>query len=225
MESSRAPRNDAQRRKLFYLTKRGRMMETTAKKSLSENLVFTSNWISARTKNWEEALSHLKGKPNIKGLEIGVYEGRSLAWWYENILTGENNSMFAVEPWREKFEPNLKRFRDHGYDQSKLDVAFTTGQKALMSYATNEQYPFDFAYIDGGKDADTVLQNSILTWLQLKPGGIIIWDDYEWKWTEGSIIPEEIPLLPKVGIDAFLSAHEGKYEELHRDWQIIIKKK
>jgi hypothetical protein len=74
------------------------------------------------------------------------------------------------------------------------------------------------AYIDGSHMAADVYADAVLAWSLVEPGGILIFDDYEW----GEMDTERE--RPKLGIDAFLKAIEGKYRELHRGWQIAIAK-
>lgn len=197
-------------------------MSAIAEADPREKLVFTQDWVSNHCGKWKEHLSDLIGKPKVSGLEVGVYEGRSSLWWLDNILTGEGSHLVAIEPWRDKFEPNCGVFREI-FGPDRFNLYWGKGQEILMKFGP-DLGPFDFAYLDGGKDADTVLQNSVLAWLTLKPGGVLIWDDYRWEWRPDVVSPKcEHP--PKIGIDAFLAAHVDKYEELHRGWQVIIRKK
>jgi hypothetical protein len=59
---------------------------------------------------------------------------------------------------------------------------------------------------------------AVLTWPMVRPDGIVIFDDYEWK-----MLPDEID-RPKLGIDGFLAVHAGQYRALHRGYQLIIEK-
>ena len=38
--------------------------------------------------------------------------------------------------------------------------------------------PFDFIYVDGGHDAGTALADGLLSFRLLRPGGLIVFDDY-----------------------------------------------
>jgi predicted O-methyltransferase YrrM len=77
---------------------------------------------------------------------------------------------------------------------------------------------FDLVYIDGDHRRETVMLDAMLTWPMLRPGGILIWDDYIYK--------PDAPLWerPTGAIDGFLVAHAGEYEELHRRKQIVVRK-
>lgn len=192
------------------------------KTSLANHLTFTSDWVGNHPDTWRKHLSRFTGKPGVRGLEIGVYEGRSAVWWIENILTGPGAKLTTIEKCRERFAGNLQTIRAFGIGPDRLYNIWGVAQDVL-SRAHHRFDPLDFAYIDGGKEADNVLQNSVLVWLLLKPGGILIWDDYQWEWKDGSVA-EQPSHPPALGIDSFLSAHQGRYTELHRGWQIIIRK-
>jgi len=78
---------------------------------------------------------------------------------------------------------------------------------------------FDLAYIDGSHRAADVYSDAILTWPMIEPGGIVIFDDYEWD-TLG-----EAREQPKPGIDAFLASLGANYRELRRGYQLAIAKR
>ena len=67
---------------------------------------------------------------------------------------------------------------------------------------------FDFAYIDGGHGAGTVLADAVLVFRLLKQGGILAFDDYGGTSTE-----------TQSGIDAFLNSHK---ENLQVIWSSYI---
>lgn len=77
---------------------------------------------------------------------------------------------------------------------------------------------FDLAYIDGSHLAADVYRDATLTWPMMQPGGILIFDDYEWD------MAGEERERPKLGIDAFLATLGGQYQELYRGYQIAIAK-
>lgn len=188
-----------------------------------EDMQFTSDWVTSKDSLWRGLLGHLAGKP-ARGLEIGVFEGRSSQWWLLNILDHPGSSLVAIDPWVAKSEENVARLKADPVHGPKFTFVGRPGQKAMADLLSQGQAgSFDFAYVDGGKEAHLVLEQSVLAWMLLKPGGVMIWDDYRWEWTEGCVSPKpESP--PKIGIDAFLSAYAGFHEELHRDWQIAAKK-
>ena len=63
-----------------------------------------------------------------------------------------------------------------------------------------------------------VLDDAVLAFKLLKQGGIMIFDDYEWN------VHQDILMMPKLAIDAFLAIYQRQYELLHKGYQVIIKK-
>jgi predicted O-methyltransferase YrrM len=77
---------------------------------------------------------------------------------------------------------------------------------------------FDLVYVDGSHRRDDVLVDSLLCWPLLKPDGIAIWDDYG---KQEGVPPAE---RAKEAIELFLSWHADTLVELHRGWQVIVRK-
>jgi len=59
---------------------------------------------------------------------------------------------------------------------------------------------FDFIYIDGSHYSKDVLEDAILAWRLIKPGGNIIFDDFNWQ-LEGTELKDL--KNPRLGIKAF----------------------
>jgi len=61
---------------------------------------FTRNWFRRRNQaTFEEyVLPMWAGKP-ITYLEIGVYEGQSLTWMMQNVLTHPDSRAVGIDPW------------------------------------------------------------------------------------------------------------------------------
>jgi predicted O-methyltransferase YrrM len=76
------------------------------------------------------------------------------------------------------------------------------------------KYVFDFIYVDGSHAPDDTLADACMAFGLLKQGGVMLFDDY--------LYPHE---PTKVGIDAFLSGFEGKYEVLFSNYQLAVQKK
>ena len=62
---------------------------------------------------------------------------------------------------------------------------------------------FDIAYIDGSHTAADVYADAMLTWPLMAPGGLVMFDDYEW-----DEMPEPLD-NPKPGVDALPANHRG----------------
>ena len=63
-----------------------------------------------------------------------------------------------------------------------------------------------------------MLQDAVYSWRLLRPGGLIIHDDYMWR----QRLPAE--LRPRQAIDAVVSANRNSVEVVHRGDQIVLRK-
>jgi Methyltransferase domain len=169
---------------------------------------------------WENTFANLKGKHNINYLEIGVFEGESLLWMLENILTDPSSKASAVDifdsAYYKTFLENLKT----GGFAKKVKVIKGYSQLKLRELPLNS---FDVIYIDGSHVAVDVLIDAVLSWDLLKAGGIMIFDDYEWQEWLGDAVPSMSK--PKIAIDAFIAVLQPRIEVLYKGWQVVIRKK
>lgn len=178
---------------------------------------FTSDWVSNKAEQWKELLSHLSGKPGLRFVEIGSYEGRSACWFAENVLTHATSMLVCIDPWtdrpeREKrFDQNTKRFG------KKIVKRKALSRNELPKLADGS---LDCAYIDGCHEGGAALLDGILALHKLKAGGIMIFDDYAHPgpWLD------KIHHLPKEGIDAFLSLYDHRLKVLSKGWQVAVRK-
>lgn len=187
-----------------------------------EDMRFETDWVTDKEELWHRLLGHLGGRP-ARGIEVGVYEGRSSQWWLLHILDHPDSRLVAVDPWAAKSADNRARLALDPRHGHRYEFHAAPGQRALAAMLGSGVAPFDFAYIDGGKEAARVLEQSVLAWQLLAPGGICLWDDYAWIWKEGcgSRRPEA---PPAPAIDALLGVYGAEAEVLHRGWQVAARK-
>ena len=188
---------------------------------------FTTDWSSGNFTMWRRVLSPLRGQP-LRILEIGSWEGRSAVFFLNFFSrstitcidtfggTAEENSVYqhlaAHIPGIEgRFDRNLSAF---GSRVEKIKARSGEALERLRAQARR----FDLAYIDGGHRRDDVMADSLGVWSLLAPGGIVIWDDYEW----GRGLPAEE--RPAPAIDEFLSARQGAWRLLAKTYQIAVER-
>lgn len=186
----------------------------------------STDWTSRFFASWAALLENRRHEP-LQVLEIGSWEGRSAIFflrYLENcrltcIDTFQGSPEHAErEKWREalplieeRFDANVAEFSD------RVEKLKATSAEALARLA-QDQRRFDVALIDGSHHRDDVLADAEGVWPLVRPGGIVIFDDYEWNF------PIEPQAHPKLGVDAFLSARPGVFEELERGYQVIVRK-
>ncbi len=183
---------------------------------MMDQYAFTTDWFGGHIPVWQSYLSHLAGVPSIRFLEIGCFEGRATIWLLGNILTHETARIDCIDPFillgaENNFDHNVKvALAEH-----KVRKIRGCSQEIARGLPLNH---YDAIYIDGSHIASDVLEDAILAFRLLKPGGIMIFDDYEWNWYN------DPQLQPKMAIDAFLNVYQRKYELLHKAYQVLIRK-
>jgi predicted O-methyltransferase YrrM len=202
----------------------------------STDYLFTVDWFSPHILLWGNYLNHYKGKPNLRFLEIGSYQGRAAVWLLENILTHNSSSITCIDTFEgsvehhehfkddiknlfETFSHNMSRFGD------KVKVMKNRSQVALKHLSIcganlnkGDDGQFDFVYIDGDHRASSVMEDAVLSLPLLKQGGLMIFDDYLWTCSKKDIDD------PKPAIDAFIHLYADKIKVLFINQQVIIRK-
>lgn len=192
--------------------------------------MYSNDWFSHNIPTWERLLAEFKGKPDLLFLEIGCYEGMATYWLCNNILTNPSSKITVVDTFEGSIEHRdghantdfsvvEKNFRENLAEfirTDKVDIFRSESQKYLREINAPV---FDCIYIDGSHTAPDVLEDAVLAWRLLKAGGVMIFDDYAWDAYKDN--PE---LNPRLAVDSFLAVMTGKYELLHKDYQVAIKK-
>ncbi len=177
---------------------------------------FSSDWTSRAFPAWIESLSYLKDAP-LRILEIGPWEGRSTTFFLEffpkSAITCVDVFMFGNEG---AFDQNTASYGE------RVTKISSRSALALDKLGVPSPAEFDLIYIDGCHDRADVMIDSLLAWRLLRPGGVLIWDDYEIHTT----VPEGMPIeqWAKPAIDVFREWYRDEIEDLHIGYQIIVRK-
>ncbi|MBM3854494.1 MAG: class I SAM-dependent methyltransferase [Verrucomicrobia bacterium] len=182
---------------------------------------FSADWFSWARPIWEIVLADYRGKPNVRYLEIGVFEGRSALWMLENILTDSTASLTGIDPF---FEPekasgkSVRTYKDVFYSNLALS-GFERKTRIIEGFSQIElrKLPlasFDIVYIDGSHTANDALEDAILSWRLLKDNGLMIIDDYGSRSFTGV----------KRAVDTFFAFFGDDFQPIHVGAQVILKK-
>lgn len=180
-------------------------------------------------KHWDKYLAQFIGK-KINIMEIGVYKGDATTWFLKNIMTNPDSRIVAVDTFggspeygstidftkiEKKFYENIKKT---GRENQVIVMKMYSSQ-ALINLLHTMDMNFDIIFIDASHEAKDVLSDNVLAWGLLKPGGVLINDDYKWDKLNKNYF------RPKIAIDSFISSFKPEINILHEGYQMIIQKR
>lgn len=168
---------------------------------------FTRDTFTGNIPLWKGIFPQYKDK-SFNYLEIGSFEGMS-ALWVADYCPKANIKCIDLS-----FQPNFNY--NIGVIGNNIQWWEGHSDDIITEFENNS---IDVIYIDGSHKAIDVFKDACLSWDLLVPGGIMIFDDYNYY--------PNMPKLdhhPKFGIDNFLDLFKGEYTLLHKNYQLIIMK-
>lgn len=184
---------------------------------------YTQLWNSEFIKNTQ----HLKGKINL-ALEIGCFEGLTSNYICDQLLVkGEDppnptlGRLICVDPLEDRYLLHAdKATNDMFIGQYDRFIHNTKDQgiellrkQSSQCWEYLSQYLFDFIYIDGDHTEQVVYADGVNALRVLRPGGSILFDDYQW--SEGT----------KKGINRFLHDKVKEIDVQLIDYQALVTKR
>ena len=166
-------------------------------------------------------------KKNVKALEIGSWEGLSS---YFILSTMPQSHLTCVDTWDgsdEHKDETHTTLNILSKIENKFDKNLATFQQRLSKYkgtsysffnSTTVRDCYDFIYVDGSHYSDDVIIDAIKCFEMLKIGGVMIFDDYFWRYYPKAI---DNPAAP---INLFLRLKSGSYKIVRLYYQLAIVK-
>jgi len=197
--------------------------ESASTKEYKKQYSFKQNWFTDRIPTWAKILKEFKGKPDIKYLEIGTFEGRSALWLLENILTHPTSKLTIIDAFKDdSYRTFISNIKLSG-EENKFKVLVGLSADKIKELPSNS---IDFAYIDGSGKGIVMLSDLVNTWNLIKVGGIIICSRYS--------LDKELRRIfelqpndpgPYQAIDAFLKLYKPYIKVLaFQENQVIFRK-
>lgn len=187
------------------------------------------DWHKRHIPTWRKVLAPLlevQASRPVSVLEIGCYAGHSASWIARELLEHPDSRLTCIDPWSVADAiPRLADRLGEAYAEfiARIDATGRGEQVHVWITRSSEALPqflagvFDFVYIDGSHEAPDVLYDSVLALELLKVGGILIWDDYQWRGGAGVH-------APRLAIDAVLEVHRERLRVLHTGVQVAVEK-
>jgi predicted O-methyltransferase YrrM len=176
-----------------------------------------------------QTLIHRFGMPKTV-IEIGLFEGNTTFNMAQFIASHyPDYKHYAIDPYGESddlekdvvesaealFRSNLAEFEY----KDNIEFINQTSHDALIDLY-NRGVRADLIYIDGDHRANAVLEDLVLSYNLLNPGGIILCDDcVAWR-------HERLQDNPKLAVDAFIACYWDKMavEQLPNGYQVALRK-
>ena len=181
---------------------------------------FTADWFSINRPMWDQLVGPLRPSRIV---EIGCYEGRATCYLIEACSVHQAVELHCIDTWEggdvndpavmpaveRRFDRNVGLARKKAAHPVKLKKYKEASNRALLRIAAAEDpSSFDLAYIDGSHQAPDVLVDAVLAFQLVRPGGLMIFDDYVWFMEpEGK---HDAFNMPKPAIDAFVNVFQRK---------------
>lgn len=187
-------------------------------------LEFTESWTDLNLAHVAPVLRlFAAGRDEIDYLEIGVYEGRNLALmaW----LLRERVSVTALDPWFDpRLNPEAKYLDIEPRFQANMSRLQLPKLEVIKGFSTYElprlleaQRSFDIIYVDGSHAAWAVYVDLCYAAALLRPGGLMILDDY---WHDAYHGGPGV----KQAVDGFHSTFRKSFETVAAYRQLILRK-
>ena len=184
----------------------------TWRPSSTSGPTFTSDWTTHNFDKWTEILG--PRRPEIRSiLEIGSFEGRSAIFFAEFF---QQARITCIDTFRGKYEANFDRNTRPYRSRIKKIKGRSAQELDKLVFRT---WVFDLIYVDGDHTRAGVLIDAFLAFRLLRPGGILIFDDYLWN------LERPVDQRPQQAIDLFQSVYANELILLHAGYQKIFQRK
>lgn len=199
---------------------------------------FTAGWHLLHMRQWESHLQDYIGKPGVHALEIGSYEGLSAIWQLEHVLTDPNSTITCIDIFdRPEIEARFDRNIAASGLAHKVIKIKGPSEKELRPLDFSA---YDYVYIDGCHLERWVLSDAVLSWDLIKPGGLMLFDDYrhiderpsDYRPTHIKFVDDYFwnrkarhTYSPARAIDAFIDIYGPWLDVVFKQYQIVLRKK
>jgi len=164
----------------------------------------------------------IEDKP-IQYLEIGVHKGINVVDIAKSYCKHSDSKIHCVDPWVDYDEyPEYRGQQDILFSIFNSNTATYNDKCIIYRGFSDDIVPtfqdnfFDIIFVDGNHETEFVYRDGCMSFQKCKPGGYIIFDDYNLDW-----------LQTMKGIDRFLSEYSDKIQIIAKpNWvaQVIVKK-
>lgn len=199
--------------------------------SLRNGYTFTHDYFSANIFAWSKWFAESITAAPIRCLEIGSWQGGSATWLLDKVVAPRGGSLTCIDT----FEGSSEHAAWIGTLGETIEQIFDrniarTGHAAqchkligrsqdVLPWLRDER--FDFIYVDGAHEAKYVIQDAVLSWPLVRPGGFLLFDDAHFSF------PDRPEQDTQTAIAAFRTWFADEMEVLTPDGerQLLVRKR
>lgn len=203
------------------------------------NYKFTTNWFDAVSPGWDKLFDwYINQQENTIEtiLEIGCFEGKASTYmaekWIKDGAQYHVVDTFGGSPEETGMGETMEKLKesDFIFDNFKHNTSFFPNIKwkikrsisqYILPVLERKGYKYDFIYVDASHMADDTFVDAYWAHRMLKPGGIIIFDDFGWSDPNRKGMNDS----PKFGIQSFVTLYEEEYDVVLNNYQVGLVKK
>lgn len=178
---------------------------------------------------WQKHLKKYAGFPGLQILEIGCFEGMATCWLLDEVLTANDARITCIDIFEGVLDfqinnPEKHRLIERNFDINiarngagyKVNKIVGYSQEVMRSLPLNS---YHIVYIDGSHKASDVLEDAVISWRLVKPGGLIIFDDYNF------VFADHPEWNTRLAIDAFMKLFADQIKVIEiGDRQVFLEK-
>jgi predicted O-methyltransferase YrrM len=192
-------------------TSRARVHQEAAAANVSR---YTRDYTTHWTQRWTSWFSAYANRPHVHVLEVGCFEGRTSIWLLEQVLQHETSTLTCIDPFPAAvFHENIRPYRH----KVRLCVEWSAAALIRREFAPES---FDVIYVDAALRAAPVLEDMVLSFPLLAPGGLMIVACYRWGIDRG--VPPRA--RPQLAADAFTDIYAREATVLDDGWQLLLRR-
>jgi predicted O-methyltransferase YrrM len=189
--------------------------------SLRNGYTFTHDYFAANIPDWTRWFAeHIVAAP-IRCLEIGSWQGGSATWLLDKVVAPRGGSLTCIDTfegssehagWLHTLGDSLEQIFDRNIARTghaQMCQKLVGASQDVLPWLRDEH--FDFIYVDGAHEAKYVIQDAVLCWPLVRPGGFLLFDDTHYTFQDR---PEQ---NTETAIAAFRRWFADEMEVLTRD--------
>lgn len=181
---------------------------------------FSADWFTSKSLNWDYYLKF--SNTDLIALEIGSFEGKATLYMLNRF---PGIQITCVDPWQDyselPFEVGFGSTSKNNFEKNIEPFKKSINQRTMTSdqffFELKQTQKYDLIYIDGSHEGTAVYNDAINAHQVIKNLGIIIFDDYLWRYFRKE-------KATAFGINKFLKQYKKYYKIKFIGHQVILQR-